>query len=212
MSWHVLTNITAGTRSLESGRPAPDLISSTPSPLPLSAPDLSTWFAEDVQPHERALRIFLRTRFPSHPDIDDLVQETYARLLKAREQTTISSPKAFLFSTARNAALDFFRRRKIIAIDGLAEIDRLPVFDDRPSVAETVCHDQELQLLAEAVQALPPRCRHVLTLRRIYGLSHAEIAAQLGISTHTVNAQIAIGVLRLRNYLRARGMERSHAP
>jgi len=178
---------------------------------PVSHPNVSTWFAEEVQPHERALRIFLRTRFPAHPDIDDLVQETYARILKARELATVRSPKAFLFVTARNVALDFFRRRKIIAIDPLAEIDLLPVFDDRPGVAETVCHDQELQMLGEALQALPPRCRHVLTLRRIYGLSHAEIAAQLGISTHTVNAQIAIGVLRLRDYLRARGMDRSHS-
>lgn len=174
--------------------------------------NVSTWFAEEVQPHEPALRGFLRTRFPAHPDIDDLVQETYARILKAREQAPVRSPKAFLFITARNVAYDFFRRRKIIAIDPLAEIDLLPVFDDRPGVAETVCHDQELQMLGEALQALPPRCRHVLTLRRIYGLSHAEIAAQLGISTHTVNAQIAIGVLRVRDYLRARGMERSHQP
>lgn len=178
----------------------------------VSAPNVSTWFAEEVQPHERALRSYLRTRFLAHPDIDDLVQETYARILKAREQAPVRSPKAFLFITARNVACDFFRRRKIIAIDPLAEIDLLPVFDDRPGVAETVCHDQELQMLGEALQALPPRCRHVLTLRRIYGLSHAEIATQLGISTHTVNAQIAIGVLRVRDYLRARGMERSHQP
>ena len=82
----------------------------------------------------------------------------------------------------------------------------LPVLEDRPGVAETVAHDQELSLLAEAIQALPPRCRHVLTLRKIYGLSHREIAARFGVSEHTVNAQIAIGVLRLRDWLRARGV------
>ena len=133
-------------------------------------------------------------------------------ILQAREQAPLHSAKAYLFSTARNAAFDYFRRRKIIAIDGIAEIDLLPVFDDRPGVAEAVCHDQELQLLAEAIQALPERCRRVLTLRKLHGLSHREIAQQLGIAENTVNAQIAIGVLRLRDYLRARGVTQSSSP
>ena len=62
------------------------------------------------------------------------------------------------------------------------------------------------QIYAEAIQALPQRCRQVLTLRKIHGLSHREIATRLGISEHTVNAQVAIGVLRLRDHLRAHGI------
>ncbi len=174
--------------------------------MPPQDPEQAQWFAENVQPHESSLRTYLRHRFPGHPDIDDLVQETYARLLQAREHSGVHSPKSFLFTTARNAALDFSRRRKIVAIDGLAEIELLPVLEDRPGVAESVAHDQELQLLAQAIQALPPRCRHVLTLRKIYSLSHREIAQKLGISEHTVNAQIAIGVLRLRDYMVAHGV------
>lgn len=168
--------------------------------------ETTRWFVEEVQPHESELRAYLRAKFSAHLDIEDLMQETYARLLRAHERTPLRSAKAYLFATARNAAFDFFRRRKIVSIDGVAEIELLPVFEERPGVAEAVCHDQELQLLAEAIQALPERCRRVLTLRKLHGLSHREIAAQLGIAENTVNAQIAIGVLRLRDYLRARGM------
>jgi len=174
--------------------------------MPPTNAETARWFAEEVQPHESELRAYLRAKFSGHLDIDDLVQETYARLLQAREQAPIRSPKAYLFATARNAAFDFFRRRKIVAIDGLAEIELLPVFEDRPGVAESVCHDQELQLLAEAIQSLPERCRRVLTLRKLHGLSHREIALQLDIAENTVNAQIAIGVLRLRDYLRSHGV------
>ena len=174
--------------------------------VPPNDPETSQWFAEEVQPHESELRAYLRAKFSAHLDIDDLVQETYARLLQAREQAPLRSAKAYLFTTARNAAFDFFRRRKIVAIDGIAELELLPVFEDRPGVAEAVCHDQELQLLAEAIQALPERCRRVLTLRKLHGLSHREIAQQLGIAENTVNAQVAIGVLRLRDYLRDRGV------
>lgn len=174
--------------------------------MPPHDPETARWFADEVQPHEGSLRSYLRGKFPAHPDIEDLVQETYARLLQAREHGVVRAPKAFLFTTARNAAFDYFRRRKIATIDGLAELERLPVLEDRPGIPEAVAHDQELQLLASAIEALPTRCRHVLTLRKLHGLSHREIATRLGVSEHTVNAQIAIGVLRLRDFLKAHGV------
>ncbi len=172
--------------------------------MPPADPETAAWFAREVQPYETELRAYLRANFSGHIDIDDLVQETYARLLQAREQGPLRAPRAYLYATARNAAFDFFRRRKIIAIDGLAEIELLPVFEDRPGVAEALCHDEDLKLLAEAIQSLPERCRRVLTLRKLHGLSHREIAEMLGISENTVNAQVAIGVLKLRDFVRAR--------
>jgi RNA polymerase sigma-70 factor (ECF subfamily) len=174
--------------------------------MPPQDPEVARWFADEVQPHESELRAYLRGKFSAHLDIDDLVQETYVRLLQAREQTPLRSAKAYLFTTARNAAFDFLRRRKIVAIDGIADFELLPVFEERLGVAEAASRDQELQLLAEAIQALPERCRRVLTLRKLHGLTHREIARQLGIAENTVNAQVAIGVLRLRDYLRARGV------
>ena len=180
--------------------------------MPLPNLETSRWFAEEVQPHEPELRAYLRYKYSDHRDIDDLIQQTYSRLLQAREQVALRSAKAYLFSTARNAAFDFFRRRKVVAIDGIAELELLPVLEDRPGVADTVCHNEELQLLAEGIQALPERCRHVLTLRKLHGLSHREIAEKLGIAKNTVNAQVAIGVLRLRDFLLARGVNKSGQP
>jgi len=161
------------------------------------------WFVEEVQPHESKLRNWLRIRFPALTDIDDLVQEAYVRLIRARETGRVGNSKTYLFATARNAALDFFRRNKVVTIKGVEDISSLAVLEDRPDAAESLSHDQELALLAEAVQALPKCCRHVLVLQKIHGLSYKEIAARLGISERTVNAQIAKGMLRCREYVRA---------
>ncbi|MEN9632958.1 MAG: hypothetical protein RL077_1362 [Verrucomicrobiota bacterium] len=173
---------------------------------------LSQWFFEEVQPHEADLRAYLRRAFPSLPDIDDLVQETYARVFRAKTAGKIVEARPYLFSTARNAACDLFRRGQIISITGLAEIDRLPVVEDGPGVAEALDHAHELAILHEAIGALPDRCRQVLTLCKVYGLPHREVARRLGISEHTVNAQVALGVLRCRNFLRARGLMAERAP
>ena len=56
------------------------------------------WFAEEVQPHEPSLRSYLRAVFPSFPDIDDLVQESYARLIRARETGTVGRSLVPLFT------------------------------------------------------------------------------------------------------------------
>lgn len=170
------------------------------------------WFAEEVQPHEPSLRSYLRAVFPSLPDIDDLVQESYARLIHARATGHVSYAKAFLFTTARNAALDFFRRQKVVSIDSVEDISALPIAEDRPDVAAAVNKQQELALLSAAVRDLPERCRQVLTLRLLYAFSHKQIAAELRISEHTVKAQLAKGMRRCAEYFEQRGVSTLRRP
>lgn len=165
----------------------------------------SRWFHEEVQPHEPALRTWLRGRFPSLFDIDDLVQETYARVFRARKSNRIEESRPYLFAIARNTANGFFRRRNIISIESISEIDELAVVDEGPDIVETLARKQELAMLAEAISVLPTRCRQILTLRKLHGLSQREIAQKLGIAENTVNAQAALGVLRCREYLAAKG-------
>jgi len=176
--------------------------------------DQARWFAEEVQPHEAALRAYLRGRFPSLHDVDDLVQESYARILRAREIGTAKLTRAYLFVTARNLALDSIRRTNVVAMQSLAEIDASSVVEERPDAAEAASNDQELEILAEAIATLPQRCREIFVLRRYLELSHREIALKLGIAENTVNAQLVIAMLRCREYLRqhgvtARGKERT---
>lgn len=205
--------IEAGRQS--TGWPAETNPAAALTPMPPPKPEHSRWFAEEVQPHESVLRSWLRGLFPTLPDIDDLVQESYVRLIRAKEAGKVGHAKAYLFTTARNAALDFFRRRKIVSIEAVGDLADSTVLDDRPSAADTVSKQQELDLLAEAVRGLPERCRQTLTLRLLYGLSHKEIAAELKVSEHTVKAQLAKGMRRCTAYFEERGLlnpSRSNPP
>jgi len=167
--------------------------------------DSARWFAEEVLPHEAALRAWLRARFPVVTDADDLVQETYARLMQAHATGPIACPRAFLFVTARNLALNHLRHQRIERPEGAAEIDALSVADERVGIPEALAHAEDFQILIRAIESLPERCRQVVTLRKIYGLSQKEAAERLGISEHTVEAQGSIGLQKCIEYFRSHG-------
>jgi len=77
--------------------------------MPLQDLETAQWFQKEVQPHELSLRSYLHG-IAARADIDDLVQESYRRLLRARDAEHLRSPRGLLFATARNAARDLFRR------------------------------------------------------------------------------------------------------
>ncbi len=170
-------------------------------------PNLSQWFAEEVQPHEPALRAWLRSRFPAIADTDDLVQEAYARLLRVRATGSVACARAFLFITTRNLALNQLRHLRYELPADLAETDTAGVLDESAAIPDTVARAEDLQVLIHAIQSLPDRCRQVLTLRKIYGFTQKETAARLGIAEHTVEAQGAIGLRKCIEYFRRLGYQ-----
>jgi RNA polymerase sigma-70 factor (ECF subfamily) len=156
----------------------------------------NTWLAKEILVHERALRGYLGRFFKNVADIEDVVQETYARLLGLNDSaaTAVRNWHAFLFASARNVALDRIRKARIVSLDTLAEMGSADVLDQTPSADEALNARQELGLLLETIASLPDRCRETLTLRKLYGLSQREIAERLGISESTVEKHVAYGV------------------
>ncbi len=171
------------------------------TPMPTNFLDQTQWFEEHLQPHEPMLRGWLKSRFPEDCDIDDVLQESFMRVLRAREEGEVRSPKAFLFATARNLAVDIVRRKNFLKAESLVENDSLSVLDEDGGLRENVSRNQELELLTKAIQELPERCRRIFTLRKVYNLSQAEIAKKMGISVNTVSNQLTIGVRKCRDFM-----------
>ncbi len=172
----------------------------------MSSIEQARWFSEQVHPHEPALRAYLSKRFPALPDHDDLVQETFVRTLRAHEGGRVPCARAFLFTTARNAAIDLFRRRSGRAYEEISEFNAPLLIDETPGVAEIAEHRQRLEVLLEAILALPERCRQVMMLRHLDGLAYKEIAERLGISPETVKVHMIKGVKDCTRFFRQRGL------
>lgn len=165
------------------------------------------WFARKILVHEPRLRGRLRRFFPSPWELDDIVQEAYARLLSLEpiQRERVRVPFAFLLTTARNLAVDRLRRQPLVSLDLLVELESLDVMSDSPGVVEDLAAREELALLQEALSSLPERCREVMVLRKIHSLSQREVALKLAISESTVEKHVSNGVRLCAAYLADRG-------
>ncbi len=164
-----------------------------------------TWFIDEILPHEQHLRRWMGGRFSAIRDVDDLVQETFTRVIKAHATGPIVNPRAFLFVTARNLALNQLRHYKYECPPLEQESGRLSIVDEMICPMESAARVEELQQLKAAIQSLPDRCREIITLRKIYGLSQKEIAEKLGISISTVKTQVGIGMQKCIKHFRETG-------
>jgi len=79
------------------------------------------------------------------------------------------------------------------------------------SIAQTVAGNQAPAPSPQATQSLPPRCRQVMPLRIVYGLTQRVIGEKLGISDRTVAAQLAIGTKKCTDFVLRRLADRRTA-
>ncbi|MBM3853129.1 MAG: RNA polymerase sigma factor [Verrucomicrobia bacterium] len=172
--------------------------------MPPENTEQSRWFAEEVHAHDLQLKAYLRGSFPAVRDVDDVVQESYLRIWKARAAQPIRSAKAFLFTVARRLALDHLRSQRRSPIIAVTDLSHLFVLESAPNAREATATSEEITLLVEVVDSLPARCREIFILRRLQGVPQKDIAARLGLSEQTVQVQAARGVRRCTEFIHRR--------
>jgi RNA polymerase sigma-70 factor (ECF subfamily) len=167
----------------------------------LSRDELDAWFLEEVLPLEGMLERYLRRNWRDADEVPDLRQEVYVRVYDSCAVTRPSSAQAFVLSTARNLLIDRVRRAQVVSIETFADIETMSFTIDELSPERHISGRSELRLLQVALDLLPRRCREVVELRKIEGLSQREVASQLGIAEDTVQKQVAKGIRSLAQAL-----------
>ena len=131
--------------------------------------------------------------------VEDLVQETFVRVLQARAGFDPGGPASlstWILTIATRLALNELRRPEFAALDA------------EPAARERADHATERQRLAAAIAAcvaeLPEPQRVVLVLREYHGLDYHEIAGVLELELGTVKSRLARARIALRDGLRAR--------
>jgi RNA polymerase sigma factor (sigma-70 family) len=122
-------------------------------------------------------------------DVDDIVQETYSRLLTVDGlEHDVARARSYMFRTATNLAYDRHRRKRERSIEDLGPApEPLTVVDGPDAILDL---DRALEAIARTLLQLKPRSRQVFLLRTAEGLSFEAIAERLGVSKRTVEREM----------------------
>lgn len=146
----------------------------------------------------RALVQFLRRRTASEQDAEDAAQESMARLLRYTRTEPASSWKPLLYRIATNVAHDQRRVATSRCDDKRVPLEDTELSADTPTPEEQASCDQQIARLSQAILELPAKCQRVYLLKRVHGLSRAQIARRCGISVKTVEKHLATALAQLR--------------
>lgn len=155
-------------------------------------------FEDFAREQYRGLIKFLNQHTATRQDAEDAAQESMTRMLRYHESTPASAWQRLLYRIAINVAHDQYRvavshrSARHVSLEGhdLAAPGRSP--------EEQAAHEQRLARLREAIAQLPPKCQRVYLLKRVHGMSHAQVADVCGISVKTVEKHLAKALAKLR--------------
>jgi RNA polymerase sigma-70 factor, ECF subfamily len=166
---------------------------------------------ELVKTYQHRLLRYLIYFLGRRDHVDDLIQETWLRVLERGSQYDAHSRfEPWLFTIARNLAIDHVRRHKLFSLDSAAPgapEETLPPqrVSGAPSPFELAARTQDARRLASSLQSLEPQCREALLLRFQEDLSLQEIAAMVDAPLTTVSSRIYRGLETLRKQLEGAG-------
>jgi RNA polymerase sigma factor (sigma-70 family) len=146
-----------------------------------------------------ALRTFLARRVRKLPDVAELAQEVYLRMLRLEDSSIIENPEAYLFTVANNLAKEHSRQEG--RSSGAIDIDD-PLIQQQlavlPSFGAELDKQQRIARLQEVLRQLPAKCHAVVVLQYWHGLSYDEIAQRLGISSSMVKKYLSQAMVHCR--------------
>ena len=159
--------------------------------------------------HYSKMKRFAQEYVMSEADAENIVQDVFLELWEKR--AVLSMPVnlvAFLFTTTKNKCIDHLRHRVVIreTTNKLMEEQQLILkmkFDSLEAFDQDFLTENDIEdVLKKAIDSLPEKCREIFIKRRIEGKKQKDVAAELNISTNTVETQMGIAYKKLRAELK----------
>lgn len=144
--------------------------------------------------HNAWLTGWLRRRLGCPHSAADLAQDTFIKVLDARDTQQIVEPRAFLTTIARRVLCNHYRRQDLerAYYQALSELPEsvAPSEEERAIILETLVE------LDQLLDGLPGPVKSAFLMSQVDGLSHGEIASALNISIATVKRHLNKAALR----------------
>jgi len=170
--------------------------------MPTTTESRTEVFTKLFSESRQALHRYIQRFVGSSETAKEIVQEAFLRTYRQRESVT--TLRAFLFSTARNLAANEYRHRRVTERSALGQFGDSGVKTEHESLETEVLRDERNRLIQEAIDRLPPQCRAAFALRVFHECSYKEVADRLGISAKTVEKHISRGLRETHSYLTKR--------
>ena len=151
------------------------------------------------------LKRFAKTYVVFESDAENIVHDVFLDLWEKKEIIRLPiNLNAFLYTVTKNKCLNHLKSKKIIweTANKLEEQQRLALqmkFESLKILDEGIFAEADIEMIIEkAVDSLPEKCREIFIKSRLEGKKHKEIAKELDISIHTIEAQMNIAYKKLR--------------
>lgn len=155
---------------------------------------LQRWFCEEVLPLEASLTRYLHRNWRRADDVIDLRQDIYEAALNGARHGLPDHAAGYVFAIARNLMINRAKRARIVSFEQIVDLEEI---DHSPDLTATERHLDARNALRRAqagMEALPPRCREVVRLRKIEGLTTREAAERMGVTIATIERQLVLGI------------------
>lgn len=170
-----------------------------PTELMRKAKEGESWaFAKLYELYFTPVFRFIYFRVKSREEAEDLTQTVFLKVYQAREQFTEgeASIRGFFFTVARNAVIDYWRKKKDVLFGETAEYAHLP--DQRETPDQSMIQEQQIEKLKEAIAKLTDEQQEIILLKFINGLSNKEIASIVDKSEDAVRQMQCRAIRSLR--------------
>ncbi|MEM9160065.1 MAG: RNA polymerase sigma factor [Verrucomicrobiota bacterium] len=167
--------------------------------------DIAVWFDREIMAFDEKLRAYLSQSESEPADVEDIMQESYRRIIELKRSREIRSPKSLLFTIAKNVSNDRLRKKYRDNAISVGEFDHISDLESGEDALEKIEKEDKVAVLEAALNSLPKRCRAVMILRTYENLSYKQIADRLGISVATVETQLARGLKKCKKYFKKQG-------